>query len=57
MQIRPKFGKILKKSQTKYLRPSHFWKRPNCYDLAAKRSSFQLCLGVHIAPNSNGIRK
>ena len=30
-----KFSKILKKSkgQTKYLRPSHFWKRPNCHNL------------------------
>jgi len=47
MQINPKFHQILKilaKDQTKYLRPNHFWKQTNSYNLGSKRPSSNLVL-------------
>jgi len=41
-----KLTKLLANGQTKYLRPSHFRKRPNFHNLAEKRPSSQPCTPV-----------
>jgi len=61
MQIRLKFGQTFNNTKKAkvlilYLWPNHFWKRPDFYNLSAKRPSSQPCLLAMWTKTQIGIR-